>query len=68
MNDLLSTMQKSLHLLTPEEKATLVARLKEDAEGEKYFTGVLGNRNSIMLPKPLPRRGGLSGKLAKAMA
>lgn len=61
-------MQKSLHLLTPEEKSALLARLKENAEGEKYFTGVLGNRNSIMLPKPMPRRTGLFSKLSKATA
>ncbi|MFN0077956.1 MAG: hypothetical protein ACKVY0_15985 [Prosthecobacter sp.] len=49
-------MLKPLHLLTPEEKAALIASLNKDAEGEKHFTGVLGNRNSIMLPKPVARR------------
>ena len=31
-------------------KAALVARLKKEYAAEDYFTGVLGNRASVVLP------------------
>ena len=37
-------------------KAALVARLKKIYAADDYFTGVLGNRHSVYLPKPQARR------------
>ena len=37
-------------------KAALVARLKKIYAAEDYFTGVLGNRHSVYLPRPKSRR------------
>ena len=37
-------------------KAALVARLKKEFAAEDYFTGVLGNRHSVYLPRPKPAR------------
>lgn len=59
-------MRKSLHLLTPAEKAKLMKQLRKDAEGEKFFSGVLGNKNSFFIAKPLPHRDASSRKPAKA--
>jgi len=37
-------------------EAALIARLKKEFAAEDYFTGVLGNRHSVYLPKPKARR------------
>lgn len=44
-------MNKPLHLLTPKEKAELVARMKQQFAAEEFFTGVLGNRHAVVLPR-----------------
>ena len=38
------------------KEAALVAKLKRMFAAEDYFTGVLGNRHSVYLPKPKARR------------
>ena len=37
-------------------EGALIARLKKEFAAEDYFTGVLGNRHSVYLPKPEARR------------
>ena len=37
-------------------EAALIARLKKEFAAEDYFTGVLGNRHSVYLPRPKARR------------
>lgn len=49
-------MTKPLHLLTPEEKAELVARMKKEFAAEEFFTGVLGNRHAVVLPRRRVRK------------
>ncbi|MFN0080597.1 MAG: hypothetical protein ACKVY0_29365 [Prosthecobacter sp.] len=49
-------MKKPLHLLTPAEKAELVARMKEQFAAEEFFTGVLGNRHAVVLPRRRSRK------------
>jgi hypothetical protein len=61
-------MNKPLHLLTPEEKAELMKELRQDAEGDDLFTGVLGNKNSFFIAKPPRRRGPTARQSAKATA
>ncbi|WP_395746299.1 hypothetical protein [Prosthecobacter sp.] len=61
-------MKKPLYLLTPAEKAELMQELRKDAEGEKFFTGVLGNKNSFFIAKPLRRKKAASRKSAKTAA
>lgn len=61
-------MQKPLHLLTPEEKAELMKELQKDAEGDELFTGVLGNKNSFFIAKPLRRTKHVLRKKAKVTA
>ena len=46
-------MRKPLHLMTPREKEELMKDLRKDAEAEEFFTGVLGNKNSFFIAKPL---------------
>jgi hypothetical protein len=40
-------MRKPLHLMTPEEKAALVAKLKKDAELEGDLPVFIGNSKSL---------------------
>jgi hypothetical protein len=54
--------------MTPEEKAALIERLKEDAALEEHFTGVLGNRNSFFIAKPVRQRKPAPKKPVKASA
>lgn len=49
-------MNKPLHLLTPAEKAELVARMKKQFAAEEFFTGVLGNRHAVVLPRRRVRK------------
>ncbi len=60
-------MRKSLHLLNPEEKAELAAYMKEQFAAEEFFTGVLGNRHAVVLPrrrvrKATPKKSGVAMK------
>jgi hypothetical protein len=41
------TMRKPLHLMTPEEKAALAAKLKKDAELEGDLPVFIGNSKSL---------------------
>jgi hypothetical protein len=63
-------MRKPLHLLTPEEKAELVARLKAAGEREGDLPVFIGNPNSLFLARPIRRRASksASGKIKKASA
>ena len=61
-------MIKPLHLLSPAEKAALVAQMKIDFAAEELFTGVLGNRNSFFIAKPVRRKKPVVLKRAKAGA
>jgi len=60
-------MKKPLHLLTPDEKAELMKELRRDAEGDELFPGVLGNRNSFFIAKPVRRRASATRAKAKAV-
>ncbi|MEQ1933859.1 MAG: hypothetical protein ABL962_08270 [Fimbriimonadaceae bacterium] len=61
-------MIKPLHLMTPEEKAELMKQLRKDAEGDEFFTGALGNKNSFFIAKPIRRRKPAAPKRTKATA
>lgn len=61
-------MKKPLHLLTPEEKAELMKELRKDAEGDEFFTGVLGNKNSFFIANPIRRRKPVVRSKAKVTA
>ena len=37
-------------------EGALIARLKKEFAAEDHFTGVLGNRHSVYLPRPKARR------------
>ena len=64
-------MLKPIHLMSPEEKAELVARMKAKGYYDDDFVGILGNLNSILgaLPdrsrKPAARKAA-ARKKAKA--
>ncbi len=49
-------------------KEELVAHLKEMYAAEDYFTGVLGNRNSFFIAKPLRRKKAVAKRAAKTTA
>lgn len=42
-----TTMRKPLHLMTPEEKAVLAAKLKKEAEQEGDLPVFIGNPKSL---------------------
>lgn len=52
--------------MTPREKEELMKELRKDAEAEEFFTGVLGNKNSFFIAKPLRRRKPSAPKKSKA--
>ncbi len=62
------TMRKPLHLLTPEEKAELVARLKAAGEREGDLPVFIGNPNSLFLARPVRSRKPAVHKRSKATA
>ena len=62
------TMRKPLHLLTPEEKAELVARLKAAGEREGDLPVFIGNPNSLFLARPARRRKPVVRRKAKVTA
>ncbi len=45
-------MIKPIHLMTPEEKAELVARMKADGTYDDDFVGFLGNVNQLLWAIP----------------
>ena len=49
-------MQKPFSELTQAELDVLMKHLEALAASEKDFPGVLGNKNSFFIAKPLPRR------------
>ena len=58
-------MIKPLHLLSPAEKAALVAQMKIDFAAEEFFPDVLGNRNSFFIAKPVRKTKVPARKLAQ---
>ncbi len=55
--------------MTPAEKAALLAHmLAEGLDDSDVFPGVLGNRNSVFINKPLRRRKAATSKAAKVSA
>ena len=65
---LLSAMLKPLHLMTPAEKAALVARMKADGTYDDDFVGILGNLNNILGARPTRRKKPVARKPTKATA
>ena len=61
-------MNKTLHLLTPEEMAELTARLKAEADFEGDMPMILGNRNNLFFARPARRRKPAAQKPAKVTA
>ena len=60
---------KPVSLMTPEEKAALKAHmLAMGLDDSDVFPGVLGNRISAFVNKPLRRRQPAARKMAKATA
>jgi len=49
-------MQKPFSELTPAEMKRLTKHLQALVKAEGDFPGVLGNKNSFLLAKPLPRK------------
>lgn len=49
-------------------ESELVAYLKVQFAAEDVFTGVLGNKNSFFIAKPLPRRKPTARKVGKTHA
>lgn len=61
--------QKPVALMTPEEKAALKAHmLAEGLDDSDVFPGVLGNKVSAFVNKPLRRRKPAARKSAKVTA
>ncbi len=61
-------MKKPLHLLTAEEKVELMKELRKDAEGEELFPGVLVNKNSFFVARPVRAKKPAPRKAVKASA
>ena len=59
----MKTKLKPTSQMTEQE---LVAYLKVQFSAEDVFTGVLGNKNSFFVAKPLPRRKSVTRNLTKA--
>ena len=61
-------MMKPIAQMTPQELSRLRKHLMELVEAERDFTGVLGNKNSFFIAKPLTRRRRKTTKKAKVAA
>jgi hypothetical protein len=62
-------INKPVTQMTPEEKAALLAHmLAMGLDDSDVFPGVLGNKNSVFINKPLRRRKPAARKAAKVTA
>ncbi|MFZ4766603.1 MAG: hypothetical protein ACOYMN_16750 [Roseimicrobium sp.] len=61
-------MKSTLKPTSQMTEQELVAYLKVQFAAEDVFTGVLGNKNSFFIAKPLRRRKPAASKRAKATA